>query len=101
MFLFLKYFDDNTHDAVDTDYGIFVDDEPVWVHGQRMPLVIDSINKTFQKLYNWSLMNSVVFAAEKFHVFDLTPSQQKQEENRIRHGGAEIQAISSIPGNTH
>ena len=97
MFLFLVYFDDNIQTAVNTDYGVFVDDEALWVHGKRMPTVINNINNTFKKLHKWSLQNSVVFAAEKFHLLDLTTPQPNRSKKKITFGGVKQKFQQTAP----
>ena len=51
--------------------ALFVDDVALWVSSPDSTDLLTKLNSELSRIYNWSVLNSVVFDFNKFHIFDL------------------------------
>ena len=68
LFCWLIYINDVASDA---GSALFVDDVALWVSSPDSTDLLTKLNSELSRIYNWSVLNSVVFDFHKFHIFDL------------------------------
>ena len=68
LFAWLVYINDL---ATESGSALFVDDVALWLSCPSGTDLVSKINCELHRVYNWSVLNSVVFDFSKFHMFDL------------------------------
>ena len=68
LFAWLVYINDL---ATESGSALFVDDVALWLSCPSGTDLVSKINCELHRVYNWSVLNSVIFDFSKFHMFDL------------------------------
>jgi len=67
----LIYINDITLAMNESECGLFVDDVCAWIADPDPSKCIKRLNADLDRIYNWSVCNTMVFDSQKFHLLDI------------------------------
>ena len=93
LFCWLVYINDL---ATDAGSALFVDDVALWVSNPDATNLLAKLNSELTRVYNWAVLNSVVFDFKKFHIFDLGKQSLPSNSHNNVYFGPENPPWSSV-----
>ena len=82
--------------ATDAGSALFVDDVALWVSNPDATNLLAKLNSELTRVYNWAVLNSVVFDFKKFHIFDLGKQSLPSNSHNNVYFGPENPPWSSV-----
>ena len=84
LFAWLIYINNTAELIRESKKGMFVDDLSLYIADEDRERAVTRLNEGLQRIYNWSIVNHMMFSHEKFHVIDTGQGSRRMKDCNLK-----------------